>query len=261
MVRPSIHSKYKDWTTLVMWSHGPSGRRRKSCWNQATLSLISFVGGCSIRLFLWQQPTILIQARLPKPKKRRNRSIPMNQTFFVSTNDIITSAFGKSADCGVLVMALDLRGRTQEAGISLAGNYETLVWYDKGSFDTPAKMRHSLSRGPPFKRVSGKGPMTRWQEMTTDIAIISSWAFPSFEADIHLWRKDSSASSSVMLHLPLYVTGDAAPIPSLIVFKPCKGRLAIVCFCQAKKNFHKGLVDSGKLLGETVSAGMFASNK
>ena len=140
----------------------------------------------------------------------------------------------------------------------LAGNYETLVSYDKDSFDTPAKMRQSLSQGLPFKRVSNKAPMTRWQELTTTIAIISSWVFPSFDADIHLWHNDGSPSCSVMLHLPLCVWGDAAPLPTILVFKPCKGRLAVLCTYQEKNNYHKRLVDNGELLGEIVSAGIFA---
>ncbi|KAL3936052.1 MAG: hypothetical protein SGBAC_008549 [Bacillariaceae sp.] len=198
-------------------------------------------------------------AKIAIAKQEEKESHSNDPNLFVSTNDIITSAYGKAVDSGVLVMALNLRGRTPEASENLAGNYETLLWFDKHGIETPAKIRQSLSRGPPFRRVSDKGPMTRWQEMTTTISLISSWIFPSFDADIHLWQKDGSPSSSVMLHLPLYVTVDGSPVPSLLVFKPCKGRLAVMSFYHANNNYHKRLIDGGEILGETVSAGMFAS--
>lgn len=51
-------------------------------------------------------------------------------------------------------------------------------------------------------------------------------SYACFEADIHLWKKDGSPTNPVMLHLPISVLEEQLPIPSAIVFRPCKGRRA-----------------------------------
>lgn len=193
-------------------------------------------------------------ARLKQEAK--DKQFGHDPNFYVSTNDIVTSAFGNALGCELLWMLVNLRGRVRAVNDSHAGNYQAMVWLGKNSYDSPSKIRQTLSRGPPFKRISEKDQLTRWQQLTTEPAMISSWVFPHFDADIHLWQKDGNPSSLAMLHLPLYA--GSAPYPTLLVFKPSKGKLAVFCFCTDSNDYYKKMVDSGNLLGEIVRPGMFA---
>ncbi|CAJ1960143.1 unnamed protein product [Cylindrotheca closterium] len=199
------------------------------------------------------------QTKIAKAKLEAKEEYSKDPNFFVSTNDVITSAFANAADSSVLLMTLDLRGRVPEADKKHAGNYQTVLWYDRESYDAPAKIRQSLNQGPPFKRVSASGPLTRWQRTTASVSFISSWAFPSFDADIHLWKEDGSPSAPVSLHLPLYELGEQLPVPSAIVFKPCKGKIAMLSLYQKRNDFYKRLIASENLLGESINEDMFVS--
>ncbi|KAL3936049.1 MAG: hypothetical protein SGBAC_008546 [Bacillariaceae sp.] len=97
------------------------------------------------------------QTKITKAKQEAKEEHSEDPSFFVSTNDVITSAFATAADSDILLMPLDLRGRVPEANEKNAGNYQTCLWYNRDSYDTPSKIRCSLNQGPPFKRVSSAG--------------------------------------------------------------------------------------------------------
>merc|ERR1712043_36890 len=141
---------------------------------------------------------------------------------------------------------------------SFAGNYETILYYDKESFDTPDSIRKSLHHGPPYKRISGKPIPSRSTQMRMAISFITSWAFSTFDADIHLWDSKGVSSRPVKLHLPVYNPKDNPPIPFGIVYKPCKGKLAVMCFCPAKNNFFEKTTRD--LLGNSVSKDIFVNS-
>eukprot|EP00980_Cylindrotheca_fusiformis_P003620 scaffold814_cov100-Cylindrotheca_fusiformis.AAC.2 len=175
--------------------------------------------------------------------------------FFVSTNDIITSFFAKESNSETMLMVMDLRGgRHSDISKSYAGNYEVNIFYDRESKGKPEDIRASLTGPPPFVRISGT-PMPTWKKMLfLDLSIISSWAFPTFDADLHLWDSEGKPAGPIMkLHLPAGDPKNEIPGPTAIIFKPCKGELAIMCLYLPKNNYHERMVSSSEtVLGEKM---------
>ena len=77
---------------------------------------------------------------------------------FISTNDIVTSTFAKATNSDLLLMAINLRNRVEDAKEDDAGNYSLVVLHDKESSATPSGVRRLLNDGPPFTRKNGKFP-------------------------------------------------------------------------------------------------------
>lgn len=77
---------------------------------------------------------------------------------FISTNDIVTSTFAKATNSDLLLMAINLRNRVEDAKEDDAGNYSLVVLHDKESSATPSGVRQLLNDGPPFTRKNDKLP-------------------------------------------------------------------------------------------------------
>jgi len=197
------------------------------------------------------------QEKIEKAKKEaKDRNRDTDPNFFISTNDIITSSVAMESGADGLFMALNCRERLKGATKSHAGNYETVMFYDKESFETPDEIRKSL-RNAPFQRSSGN-PLPKWSELlSSDFAFITSWSFSSFDAELHLWDSKGNPSESVSLHLPIYEVTELPPIPMAIVFKPTRGKMAVIYFHSSKNNFYKTTIENGTFLGETLNTRMF----
>eukprot|EP00980_Cylindrotheca_fusiformis_P013374 scaffold3410_cov141-Cylindrotheca_fusiformis.AAC.17 len=201
------------------------------------------------------------QKKISQIKAAAKSRHPDDPDFFISTNDIITSTFATETDSEAMVMLMDLRGRHPNVKRSLAGNYEMFIFYDRESKTKPEDIRSSLQRLP-IMRISGK-PLPTWREMLfMDLSAITSWVFPSFDADLHLWDSKGKPGPMMKLHLPAIDPKNVIPCPSVIVFKPSKGEVAIMCWYQSssrdddnddkKKNYYERMVASGTLLGEKM---------
>merc|ERR1739848_869451 len=70
---------------------------------------------------------------------------------FVSTNDIITSAFSKASRAHTCFMAVNLRERTSGVGESHAGNYVRCMMFDPTHSATPDRVRLALPTGHRFR--------------------------------------------------------------------------------------------------------------
>ena len=60
---------------------------------------------------------------------------------YITTNDIITSSFSRATKSDIMLMAINLRKRVQEADENDAGNYSLVVLHDADSSASPAGIR------------------------------------------------------------------------------------------------------------------------
>jgi hypothetical protein len=71
------------------------------------------------------------------------------QVAFVSTNDILTSAFFTECRTRIGMMGIDCRDRIKGIGSDLAGNYVSVLTMDPETYGTPVSIRKMLS-SPPY---------------------------------------------------------------------------------------------------------------
>ena len=67
---------------------------------------------------------------------------------YVSTNDVLTSAFFNETGARIGMMGMDMRGRLDSISGDMAGNYVTVLAMDSDTFGTPAAVRKMLSATP-----------------------------------------------------------------------------------------------------------------
>ena len=143
---------------------------------------------------------------------------------FVSTNDIITSAFFKTCKTRLGWMGFDCRGRMDGIGNDLGGNYVSALTLDDGSFKTPGTIRKLLNSPPyttstrPFPSfcswLCGKesayfGMVTNW----------SSFAEGLIEID----------GCELEIHIPIMNTEEMM-WDVMIPFTAQKGRKGVICW-------------------------------
>ena len=86
----------------------------------------------------------------PRQVEEEKRAVAEGQGVgFVSTNDVLTSWWSRAPRRGgrkvlLAVMAVNLRGRVEGCDTSDAGNYEEILNYRPGDFETPQLIRKSL---------------------------------------------------------------------------------------------------------------------
>jgi len=135
---------------------------------------------------------------------------------FVSTNDIITSAFSNAAAAHTCLMAMDFRGRVDGLTEEHAGNYVNCLPFDTANSVTPDRVRQSLlhprfhCRDEPVKIFSR-------------FCLITNWS--SFSKPIHI------PNCVEQLHQPLiniHTKGAACtPIDFIIVYRAGGQRLGV----------------------------------
>jgi hypothetical protein len=176
--------------------------------------------------------------------------------FACSTNDIITSTFANATNAGLLLMAINLRNRMKEANDKDAGNYESVITYDSPSSATPEAIRKSLRGGAPFIRVGGRKLPGFCELLKVRFAMITNWAFPTFQADLKLPDIHGEKNAAIKLHIPAYNPA-AVIFPVAIIFRPSFGKLAVL-YCGSTRDLpYESLVASGAPIGDRVSNEMF----
>ena len=96
---------------------------------------------------------------------------------FVSTNDIITSAFSNATAAHTCMMAMNLRGRMDGLTEDHAGNYVNSLYFDTANSATPDRVRQSLlrprfhCRDEPVKMFSRFCLITNWSSFSKPIHI------------------------------------------------------------------------------------------
>mmetsp|Transcript_11031 Transcript_11031/g.18007 ORF Transcript_11031/g.18007 Transcript_11031/m.18007 type:complete len:404 (-) Transcript_11031:102-1313(-) len=112
---------------------------------------------------------------------------------FISTNDIITSQYLAACNCDLGLMAINYRNRKEGLTDSLAGNYESLLPYQKGDYEAPELIRESLKS---FKRRNADTPLLNgfFRKFNAGLSIITNWC--SFYSEVEL------PNSSHVAHFP-----------------------------------------------------------
>lgn len=202
-----------------------------------------------------------------KENKNRKRNLTDScQVPFVSTNDILTSSFGNATNCRVLFMPVNLRNRIQSDNDNLnqktiisdenGGNYESCILYDPITYDTPNKIRQSISSKNnnelPFKRIETdcikgtKGRRSlpkRCEAMTCKLAMITNWSFPFFKCEYNNLKKSresegndnddiqqQESASCCDVHIPLHLpiaNMKEIPFDMAVVFRMNKDKVAV----------------------------------
>jgi hypothetical protein len=171
---------------------------------------------------------------------------------FVSTNDIVTSAFGKLTRTNVLEMAINMRDRLPDFTIADAGNLEWAIYFRPQDFATPSLIRQALSSKDGKLGRCCAGSSTElpsfWEAARKRIAIITNWS------SNHTGEWVLGDGCTQELHLPIYTT---APLDFGIVFKPTPGTLGLLTWTRhvQKDAFQQG----DGVFGDLVSERIFSS--
>jgi len=167
---------------------------------------------------------------------------------FVSTNDVVTSAFGKITRANVLEMAIDMRERLPAYTKSDAGNYEFALYYRPVDFATPSQIRQAVmgKDGQYGRRCTGSRSQLPgfWGGAMGRIALITNWS------SNHTGEITLGEGCMQELHLPLY---SAPPLEAGIVFKPTPSTLGLITFGRH--------IDAAAFEGEASVFGGLVSNR
>ncbi|KAL7546419.1 hypothetical protein ACHAWF_009755 [Thalassiosira exigua] len=175
---------------------------------------------------------------------------------YISTNDILTSAFSRSVRTDILMMAINLRKRVKEVGESDAGNYSLVVVHDSKSSASPSGIRASLE-GPPYTRKGGKPLPGFFKTVNARAGMITNWAFPFFQADVSLCDANGERTIPLDLHLPIPYHPKEIALPIAVIFKPSPGRLGFLYGGSPKMISSKDLIGAGAPIGGQISNEMF----
>ena len=203
-----------------------------------------------------------VDAEWLQAQKAKASTDPDNGVEWVSTNDCIVSAFLSCADPDVGMSQCNFRGRVEGCDEGDVGNYEDLITYMRGDYESPALIRKSVSM--PTRRLWTKGAdwyyrragtprtamLSNWKHLTGGMyAVATNWS--TFKQALCL---DNAAEEE--LHVPIFdfpKVNPACVLSSMAVFCPAAGRVAVlVAGTQAlmEKVRESGMV--GKPLGIDV---------
>ena len=160
-------------------------------------------------------------------------------TPFISTNDCLVSAFANALRPTMCMMAANFRGKAMGLDADDAGNYEDLIeYYDFSKtndetldaqlacdYANPALIRRSV-QGTPYARAVTTATLSNADFLfrVGKIGVTTNWS--TFAKPLDLFK-----GSTQVLHLPILDWPKANPaglLGSLLVFRPHKGRLAVM---------------------------------
>ena len=133
---------------------------------------------------------------------------PSTTVPYISTNDIICSGFMRAIQAKLCLMAINFRERYFGVKRTHAGNYEGVMFYDKGVYDKPEGIRKSLQGHLPYKTRTHPLPGL-WKTLRMNFGIISNWS--SFAKDFYV------DNNLFELHIPILPI--KLPFDAMIIFK------------------------------------------
>ena len=169
---------------------------------------------------------VTVNGSVMEEKKKQavaNAAALTNEVGFVSTNDVLTSAFFKAAKTSVNFMALDMRKRINLNGEDLdktAGNLEHFMMYRPSDVVEPCLIRKSLKT---MKRAATPAtPMPGFWDMSTgNTGFVANWS--TFYNDVKIKH------SKQIVHIPLPDESTLVPFKRFgIIFRPSSDRLALL---------------------------------
>ena len=160
---------------------------------------------------------------------------------YVSTNDVITSAFFRACEPDCASMTINFRGRIDGCTEDDVGNYEDMITYMPADFETPALIRRSVT-GPPFVRaaVPPTRMLTNRQHLSAKYAVITNWA--TFARPLEIEGAEET------LHLPLFDfpgTTPASVLGAMVIFRPHPGEGDVACLCGGSQDMIDRVRTSG----------------
>ena len=183
----------------------------------------------------------LIDTEKLKALKEKAKTEP-GAPSYVSTNDIITSGFGRATKANMLTMPVNIRGRQDQCGKNLAGNYWTGLMFGADALSSPNSLRHVLLGKAPYSRCVLPGCCIKgnWSSMITN------------------WSSMSNGNLNIpectqILHLPYLNTKEMLE-DSCVIFKARPKQVAVMLFLHSVT---VGDIKKELPLGEQVSAKMF----
>ena len=139
---------------------------------------------------------------------------------FISTNDIITSWFFRFCCCDIGFMLINLRNRVEDVTEEHAGNYQSLIGYQKVDFTEPYLIRQSIT-GVMRRAVSGAYP-SFLQASRARLNMLTSWV--TFYKDVKL------PGCVQTLHIPIGANKNVSMQDVGILFRPSANELAMIVF-------------------------------
>ena len=140
---------------------------------------------------------------------------------YISTNDILTSRYASFMDVRLCSMAINFRGKLADLNENDAGNYESIVVYDKEVYREPSGIRKSLMSGKVFRGLKKKLP-SFFEAATCDMGLITNWA--PFSKEIKL------RGAKEKLHLPLTTAKGKIPYDVAIIFRAKENKTAVIYY-------------------------------
>ena len=146
---------------------------------------------------------------------------------YVSTNDVLTSAFCNALRCDVAMMAFNYRGRVEGleegGGEDQVGNYGDLICYTPADYGTPEDIRKSVA-SPPYTRAGGGRMPSNVEHLTATYGGVTNWAAFAKPLEVDGGKQD--------LHLPLFDWNAAIPASIcglMVIFTPREGEVGVLC--------------------------------
>ncbi len=152
---------------------------------------------------------------------------------YISTNDILTSRYASFMDVRLCSMAINFRDKLDVLSEDDAGNYESIVVYDKEVYTKPSGIRKSLTSGNVFRGLKHKLP-SFFEAARCDMGLITNWA--PFSKELKL------KGAKEALHLPLTTAKGKIPYDVAIIFRPKEDKIGVIYYTSnyTKKDFLAG---------------------
>jgi hypothetical protein len=176
---------------------------------------------------------------------------------YVSTNDILTSHFGRACAARVIMMVVNMREKT-ELNITKnhAGCYETCLLLDAENYIEPSFIRLSLNAGVPYTRQMPSPKLPGYCCTSCPLGFITSWANGAV-AGSRFNATNIAGVDTQDLHLPCMDMPDLFDVA--IVFKPTPEEYGVIYL--AKRASHESLTGADTVLGDVVDLNLFPIKK
>jgi len=150
---------------------------------------------------------------------------------FISTNDIVASAFAVATNSRIMLLPINFRGRNEAFTKVDAGNYEGALVFGRGDYNQPELIRKTLQSGPPTY-IRGAGmvdpPMALpscCEAMRTRLSMVTNWTFSHFQ-------EMAIDGATHLLHSP-HCDTKMVPFDVAVVYRPRKDEHAVLCFVRS----------------------------